>query len=509
MRPVYSGAEVRAAEQPLLDAGLGPELMRRAAHGLAQHVAAVLQGPTTVAPQGGFAVSGGRRRASKVYGARVAAYVGPGNNGGDALFALAELRRRGVDCLAFTTHARWHDDAMLAFRAAGGRVVDARDRSAAAELLSSLDVLIDGVTGTGTRVGDEPRPIGLPAPPPGVHVVACDLPSGVDADTGRAEPGTLAADTTVCFGALKRGLAVGEGSRLGGETTVVDIGLGPHLPEPSAWLCNDPAPPGPPAWNAHKYSRGVVGLVAGSEQYPGAAVLAARAAVNAGIGMLVAVVPESAPTVRRMILSACPEAVVTAPGGAAIDRVSAWVLGPGIGDDDEQRLGVERALASGQPAVVDASALPYLGSAGRSPATVLTPHAGELASLLSASESAVGASDVLADPIHWARRAAETLGSVVALKGPATAVATPDGQVRLVTRGPSALATAGTGDVLAGVTGALLSGGGRGIGLPEAAELTVQAVNLHASAALRLPAHGFGASALAEAIGAERSVSSS
>ncbi|RZU60815.1 NAD(P)H-hydrate dehydratase [Zhihengliuella halotolerans] len=499
MRPAYSGSEVRAAEQPLLDAGRGPELMRRAARGLAQHVIAVLQGTTPVSQQGGVAVSG--RRASRVYGARVGAYVGPGNNGGDALFALAQLRGRGVDAIAFTTHDRWHDDGMRAFRAAGGRVVPAVDRAAAAGLLFTLDVLIDAVTGTGTRVGAAPRPLDLPVPPAGVHVVACDLPSGVDADTGRAEPGALAAATTVTFGALKRGLAVGEGRSLAGDVTVVDIGLGPHLPGPSVWLCEGPARLDPPVWNAHKYSRGVVGLVAGSEQYPGAAVLAARAAVNAGIGMLVVVAPESAPTMRRMILEACPEAIVAAPGDGVFDRVSAWVLGPGIGDDADQRRSVERALSSDLPVVVDASALPYLPETPRRAATVLTPHAGELASLLSGRGIPVSASDVSGDPIRWASRAAEELSSVVVLKGPTTAVATPDGTVRLVTGAPSTLATAGSGDVLAGVTGALLSQAGQEAGPEAAAERAEDAVALHAAAARQLPAHGFGASALADSVG--------
>ncbi|MCO1339146.1 NAD(P)H-hydrate dehydratase [Kocuria polaris] len=499
MRPAYSGSEVRAAEQPLLDAGHGPALMRRAAHGLAQHVIAVLQGTTPVSPQGGVAVSG--RRASRVYGARVGAYVGTGNNGGDALFALAHLRGRGVETIAFTTHESWHDDGMRAFRAAGGRVVPARNRAAAAVLLPSLDVLVDAVTGTGTRVGDEPRPLDLPAPPAGVHVVACDLPSGVDADSGRAEPDTLAADTTVTFGALKRGLVVGEGRALSGDVTVVDIGLGPHLPQPSVWLCAGPARLDPPAWNAHKYSRGVVGLVAGSEQYPGAAVLAARAAVNTGIGMLVVVAPESAPTMRRMVPSACPEAIVAAPGGDVVDRVSSWVLGPGIGDDAEQRRSVERALSSDLPAVVDASALPYLPATPRAAATILTPHAGELASLLSGRGIAVSAAEISGDPIRWASRAAEELSCAVVLKGPTTAVATPDGTVRLVTGAPSTLATAGSGDVLAGVAGALLSQVGPQAGQEVAAERAVEAVALHAAAARRLPPHGFGASALACSLG--------
>lgn len=518
MKPVYTGAEVRAAEQPLLDAGQGPELMRRAAYGLAEHVKAVLKDSAPAGPQGGLAVSqhGRTRGAGRVYGARVAAYVGPRNNGGDALFALSFLRRRGVECVALLMSEDCHADGLRALRAAGGRVLPPGDERVQLEL-ERADIVIDALLGTGACVGGRPRPITLVPPPEHVHVVACDLPSGVDAATGRAEPGALQANSTVTFGALKRGLVLGQGRQLAGDVHVVDIGLEPYLPPADAWQSDAwEAHPGVPRpeWNAHKYSRGVVGLVAGSEQYPGAALLAAHGAVNSGVGMLVACLPEAATTVRQLLLAALPEAVVsTAAQDAVRDRVRAWVLGPGIGEDAEQRDAVEQVLHSGAPAVVDASGLAYVRPEAPAGPVLLTPHAGELAGLLTRAGVETSAAEIQGDPVRWAVEAAELYGAVVLLKGAETVVATPGETVRIVTGAPSTLATAGSGDVLAGIAGAALS---RSRELAEARSnatnfavaeqlmvAAVAAAQEHARAALALGDRGFGASALADAVGRE------
>ncbi|WP_430296573.1 bifunctional ADP-dependent NAD(P)H-hydrate dehydratase/NAD(P)H-hydrate epimerase [Sinomonas sp. B1-1] len=457
MITAYTGAQVRAAERPLLESGEGPALMARAAHGLALAVVSAL-----------------RTRRGRVYGARVAALVGKGNNGGDALFALAELARRGARTTAVLTSGAAHTEGLAALRAAGGRV---------AEDLEPADVVIDAVLGTGFT--GEFR---APAPRPDAFVIACDVPSGLNADTGAAGDGVWPADATVTFGALKTGLLVGRGKALAGAVEVVDIGLAPHLPAPDVTVL-EPAdaarllPHPRPDW--HKYSRGVLGLVAGSEAYPGAAVLATAGALATGVGMVRLVAPDA---VRHLVLAAHPEVVGTrAPQG----RVQAWAAGPGIADDDDQHHALHVALGSGLPAVVDASALEILGrmlaeeqgnrahwedarlgevmvrlAEDRTVAgehLVLTPHAGELAALL--GTFAAGETDleppergeIEAAPLHWAREAAARLGVTVLLKGPATVCAAPDGTAFVQGQGHPFLATAGSGDTLTGILGALLA----------------------------------------------------
>lgn len=238
MIPAYTGTQIRAAEAPLLEAGRGPELMNLAAHGLARHTAELL-----------------RRERGRVYGTRVAALVGTGNNGGDALFAMALLAKRGVACTAVLLGKNAHDAGLAAFRKAGGRVVDGRRTNgsgsrgdsrrwrAASTALDGVDLVIDAVLGTGAKGGVE-----LPEIPGGALVVACDLPSGVDADTGDAPDSALRADLTVTFGALKTGLTVGKGHLLSGRIEVVDIGLRPHLGEPDLHVIeSDDAMQAPPA----------------------------------------------------------------------------------------------------------------------------------------------------------------------------------------------------------------------------------------------------------------------
>ncbi|GAA5089981.1 hypothetical protein GCM10023259_103550 [Thermocatellispora tengchongensis] len=172
-------------------------------------------------------------------------------------------------------------------------------------------------------------------------MVACDLPSGVDADTGEAHGGVLPADLTVTFGALKVGLAVGEGRLLAGRVEVVDIGLGPHLGKPELRLLEpkDAVRTLPqPAQSVHKYNRGVLGVVAGSAQYPGAALLTATAAVNTGLGMLRTV---SAPEVGPLLAQRVPEAV---PAQDTTAHVQAWAVGPGISEDPLQAKNTAEAI---------------------------------------------------------------------------------------------------------------------------------------------------------------------
>jgi len=439
----WDAAAVRAAEQPLLAAGV--PLMGRAAFALATHVARVL-----------------RDARGRVGGSRVALLVGSGNNGGDTLHAGALLARRGAQVTAVLTAARAHAGGLEALRAAHGRVVTALDDAAADALAGDLaraDVVLDGLLGIGGRGGVRgpgarlvARLVALDA---GVRpvVVAVDVPSGVGVDDGTRTGDVLDADLTVTFGACKPALLLPPAAAAAGRVEVVDLGL--HLTGRPAVVrleAADVAGLWPvPGRDAHKYVRGVLGVVAGSARYPGAAVLQVAGAVRAGVGMV-----RYRGAAGPQVLAAHPEVVV------GEGRVQAWVLGSGVApDDDEQHARVRdalaHALAHDEPAVVDAGALDLLP--GRVPPhVVLTPHAGELAALLRARGEDVTRADVEAAPWAHARRAHELTGATVLLKGGTTVVVGPHGASYAQADGPPWLATAGAGDVLGGVLGALLAG---------------------------------------------------
>ena len=461
--------------------------MGRAAFGLAQHTMDLL-----------------RAERGRVYGSSAAALVGTGNNGGDALFALALMAKRGVACTAILTGEKAHPEGLAALRRAGGKLVrtdypqGTRPRSRsnrwreANQVIADADVLVDAVLGTGAHGAVE-----LPKIPSGTRVVACDLPSGVDADTGEAHGGVLPADLTVTFGALKVGLAVGEGRLLAGRVEVVDIGLGPHLGKPELRLLEpeDAARALPrPAQSVHKYSRGVLGLVAGSAQYPGAALLTATAAVNTGLGMLRTI---SAPEVGPLLAQRVPEAV---PALDATAHVQAWAVGPGIGEDPRQAKNTAEAIGTGQPCVVDASALRTFRPDQGHGRLILTPHAGELEDLLNRAGLRVDRTAIDRDPLRWARWAAVGYSSVVLLKGPTTVCVSPDGYAIVVSAGGPELATAGSGDVLTGILGALLAVQPVQPAPHELVRLAATAAMVHGTAG-RLAGPGpFGASGLAEAV---------
>ncbi|WP_421743562.1 bifunctional ADP-dependent NAD(P)H-hydrate dehydratase/NAD(P)H-hydrate epimerase [Cellulomonas sp.] len=431
----WTSAQVRAAEEPLLAAGV--PLMERAAFALHVHVVAAL-----------------RELRGAVAGARVVVLVGSGNNGGDALYAGALLARRGVDVRAVLTGARVHEGGLAALLRAGGRVLHLEDAPAAA---SGADVLLDGVLGIGTdgsglrgaagALVEEIVARGRP------YVVAVDVPSGLGVDDGRREGVVLDADLTVTFGAAKPGLLLPPGGRAAGRVVLVDLGLElPGAPDMVRLEPSDVADLWPvPAPDAHKYTRGVLGVVAGSRAYQGAAVLTTGAAVRAGVGMV-----RYLGDAGDAVVAAHPEVVV------GHGRVQAWVFGPGVSPDDAgQRRRIEYAfehvLERGEAAVVDAGALellpPHVG-----PHAVLTPHAGELARVLSQRGEDVDRRAVEAEPLRWARRAHELTGATVLLKGPVTVVAGAQGAVYAQADAPPWLATAGAGDVLAGLLGALLAG---------------------------------------------------
>ncbi|MDQ0031023.1 NAD(P)H-hydrate epimerase [Arthrobacter bambusae] len=442
MISAFTGTQIRAAEQPLLDAGEGAVLMQRAAYGLANAVVRELR-------------SEGRR----LYGSSVTVLAGKGNNGGDGLYAAAMLAKRGMRTTAVLTAGSAHPGALAAFGAAGGRVhvLDQDNAEELAVLAAGDEVVIDAILGTGARGGLSGPAAELIAAleelkPP--LVVACDTPSGVDADTGEVHWPVLTARLTVAFGGLKAGLMADPGEGCAGRAILVPIGIEEHLPAPALrrFSALDLASVLPdPGRRAQKYTRGVLGIVAGSERYTGAAALCVGSASAAGAGMVRYLGPE---VVARQILARTPEAIwePAEPG-----RVQAWLLGPGL-DGTEQLQRARDTLAAaadaGQPAVVDAGALELLPE--RCPPNwILTPHAGELAALLGRSEVRVTREDVESRTVHFARLAAGHTGAVVLLKGATTVVASPSGAVFSQSDGSPWMSTAGSGDVLGGIVGAL------------------------------------------------------
>ena len=393
-------------------------LMQRAAYGLATAVADLLRGEDD----------------RGVYGARVLLLIGSGDNGGDALYAGAQLARRGAQVEAVLLSERAHPAGLAELSARGGRVVDLDDAH-------EPDVVVDGIVGIGGTPGLRPPAEAAVARFPRAAVVAVDVPSGVDVDTGELDGPHVRADVTVTFGTHKGCHLLDPAAEAAGVVSLVDIGL--DLPEPlvTALQAEDVAAllPVPQPFD-HKYTRGVVGVRAGSALYPGAAVLCTSGA-SSGLAGMVRYLGEVADAVR-----ARHPGIVAGAG-----RVQAWVVGSG--GDDLAADAVEQALADGVPVVVDADGLRHTPRrSGR--ALVLTPHAGELAEMLG-----VDRAEVEARQLEHARRAAEEYDAVVLLKGRHSLVAAPDGRVRVTTSGVPWLAVAGAGDVLAGVIGSLLATG--------------------------------------------------
>ena len=418
------------------------------------------------------------RSRGRTSGARVVLLVGPGNNGGDALLAGALLRRRGAGVLALLCAPEHHEPGAQWLLAAGGAVEGVE--GAADEALAAVraaDLVVDGILGIGADGAVrgpgthllEALQEGAGLRPP--VVVACDLPSGVHPDSGAVSGPVLAADVTVTFGAAKPGLLVGPGADLVGRLRVVDLGLRPHLPDAPALQVLDQGPASaaqvaeewPWPWRrADKYARGVVGLAAGSDAFPGAAVLSVTAAVSAGAGMVRYLPPTGSDgSAAQAVLREAPEAVPDPLPGTG--RVQAWVVGPGVSDPDDDR--VRHVLGAGEPAVVDAGALEAIAravTAGTVPEPgrlLLTPHAGECARTLGLLGHPVDRSQVEDEPSAHAALLAGLTGATVLLKGATTVVAAPDGRLGAHRGAPAWLATAGSGDVLSGILGMLLAAG--------------------------------------------------
>jgi ADP-dependent NAD(P)H-hydrate dehydratase / NAD(P)H-hydrate epimerase len=415
MRAAHTVEQVREAEAALMARLPAGTLMQRAAHGLAYAVLDYLAG---------------------AYGARVLLLVGSGDNGGDALYAGAVLARRGVGVQALLLSPERADPAAVeALLGAGGRLVSSVQEA------RRPDVVLDGIVGIGGHGPLREDAAAVVSALEGVPVIAVDTPSGVEVDTGEVQGPHVTAEVTVTFGTHKIAHLADPAAAACGAVHLVDIGLAlPPAPVRALQEADVVRLLPRPASAAQKYTRGVVGVRAGSAQYPGAGVLCVSGASNGLVGM-VRYLGEAADLVRARH----PEVVV------GEGRVQAWVIGSGGGADAEQAL--TDALRDGVPVVVDADGLSHVTGRVGVPA-LLTPHAGELARMLGVERA-----EVEARQLHFARLAAQRFDAVVLLKGRHTLVAAPGGEVRVTTGAPAWLATAGSGDVLAGVCGSLLAAG--------------------------------------------------
>lgn len=468
-------AEIRAAEAVPLAVLPDGALMRRAATALEVACAEILEAAGAPAT-----------------GSNVVVLVGSGNNGGDALWAAAGLARRGCRVDALTLSDRIHAAGSAALRRAGGRLhrwVDIDE--ALPRLIDDAHLVIDGIIGiggSGALRGDAATVVGR-LDDCGAIVVAVDVPSGVDADTGAVSGVAVAADVTVTFGAVKPGLVVAPGSLHSGAVRLVDIGL--EFDERAVLRClesidvaawvREPAP------DAYKYRRGVVGISAGSGAYPGAALLAVDAAHRGNVGM--ARFLDRGDGVAPLVVAHFPDVVIDGADPASQERVDAWACGPGFPGAPVDEVTVLAVLGAPTPVVLDAGALSVVATSASARAriaernahalvTVLTPHQGEFERILP------GLLDSAGSRLAAATSAAVRLGAVVVLKGPGTVVAGPGGTCFVDLEGTADLGTAGSGDVLSGLMAAVLAGAwADGRREPdELVEATAAAVWLHGAA---------------------------
>jgi len=415
------------------------------------------------------------------YGRHVVVVAGKGNNGADGRVAAARLRARGAQVT----------------------VVEASDAPDRIGPAGAVDLVIDAAYGTGFR-----GTYRAPAVPAGVPVLAVDIPSGVNGDTGEACGEPLRADLTVTFAALKTGLVQGAGLVLAGRVEVVDIGL--DVSRARIWVVEDSdvaAQLAPRPRDAHKW-QSALSVVAGSPGMTGAAGLCARAAYRAGAGMVRLGIPGGDPAdlpVSEAVGTPLAFEGWSSQALVMAERCRALVVGPGLGRASSTVADVRDVVArSTVPVVVDADGLYALGTgdevaavvggdpgaasgAGGARTAVLTPHEGEFTRLAGAPPGS--------DRIRAATDLARVCGAVVLLKGPTTVVADPDGNVLLATAGSPRLATAGTGDVLSGAIGAFVA---RGVGPRHAAAL---AAHVHGRAAELGPREGLVAGDLADLLG--------
>ena len=413
---------------------------------------------TLVDRAGGAVARGARRLLGGVYGRRVVVVCGKGNNGADGRVAGQRLAGWGARVDRFDL--------------AGAR--PGFDRPGLDRALGRADLAVDAMFGTGFKGpldGDAAFAAGALSAAP-CPVLAVDIPSGVDGLTGAVRGTAVEAEATVCLAALKPGLVLYPGAALAGEVDVADIGIAVRTPPPALGVTEEADVA---AWlprrtpESHKWSVGGVYVVGGSQGMTGAVMLSSRAALRAGAGIVVAGMPGDAAARAsggEVITRSLPATSAGAlDEGAAkeildgLDRFRCLIVGPGLGRAPATVAAVRRLVAEAPvPLVLDADGLNALDGdldllAGRPAATVVTPHAGEYARL--------AGEQVGEDRVAAARRLAERADAVVLLKGSRTVVADPTGRAAVNLTGGPWLATAGTGDVLSGVVGALAA-----LGLP-------------------------------------------
>jgi NAD(P)H-hydrate epimerase len=452
--PLPDAAEQRALDEwatgELGIAGL--ELMERAGRGLGELV-------SSIAPSG-----------------LVAVVCGKGNNGGDGLVCARLLREIGRDVrvLLLGDPDGLRGDARTNYE----RLPGDPPQPFAPSALDDAAGIVDAILGTG--FSGEPRDPAasaieaINAAAASGQVIACDVPSGVDASTGEVEGAAVRARATATFHAAKPGLWIAPGKQHAGEVSVIDIGIPPGGPaDPSIGLISERATDGVPrrGRESTKFAAGTVLVCGGSIGLTGAPCLAAEAAARAGAGYVTACVPASLnPIFESRLLEVMTVPLPDAEGSLdpraadtvleRAERSGSLVLGPGVGRERgafELVRGLARAVEI--PVLIDADGLnAHAGEldslASRPDATVLTPHAGELARLLESDSEAIGARR-----LHSAREAAARAKAILVLKGDDTIVADADGLVGVSRGGAAALATAGTGDVLSGVIAAYLAKG--------------------------------------------------
>src|SRR5918998_3033890 len=426
-------------------------------------------------------------RFGSLNGRRVLVVAGGGNNGGDGFVIARELHRAGAEVVVFATKEGYEGDPKTNIDVLSNLGVCFVGADGYEEELGRADLVVDALLGTGFAGEVREKEAGFieqmnasDAP-----VVAVDMPSGVNGSTGEVWGEAVQADLTVCAHAAKLGCLVSPGREHAGEVAVVEIGIPPEADVESAatWTDANSLRGTVPrrAGAAHKYSAGALLVVAGSRMATGAAILVARGAQRAGCGIIFVATAEGiAPLVDtqlvEVLVSGVPEDDEGNMANGAVDPIleqaqgaSAVVLGPGMGVGDGGREIVEGVLSETDvPVLLDADAISNLSGpevlAGRETPPVITPHPGELGRLLDDSPK-----EIQARRLHLARWTAEEGGCCVLLKGADTLVAQggPQGnRVSVNSTGSAALATAGTGDVLSGIVGALLS---RGVGPYDAA----------------------------------------
>ncbi|MGB3681437.1 MAG: NAD(P)H-hydrate dehydratase [Rubrobacteraceae bacterium] len=457
---LYSADEMSRADTGAQNLGIpGGVLMERAGAAMAEEILA--RYPS---------------RRLRSLGLRALAVCGGGNNGGDGFVISRELHRTGVEVTVVATKDEYEGDPGTNLEILRNLGIEIHGPEDLDELLDGTDLVVDALLGTGFSGEVREKEAGLirQLNDAGTTTVAVDVPSGVDGSTGEVQGEAVRADLTICAHAAKIGCVISPGREHAGEVAVLDIGIPPEADvEPTvAWtdaaLLRGTIPR--TAEPAHKYSAGALLVVAGTYKMTGAPVMVVEGAQRTGCGIVFLATSQSAASaVDLRLTEALVYGVLEDESGQMVSgaleqvleqarRATALVVGPGMGTGDESRQLVEGILREvGAPVLLDADAISNLSGsdalAQRAAPTVITPHPGELSRLIE-----TGTKELQARRLHSAREAAQKYGCCVLLKGSDTIVAEGE-RTAVNSTGNVALATAGTGDVLSGAIGALLSRG--------------------------------------------------